>query len=407
MADQPGIEAVIFDLDGVLIDSEPLWLVAVRQGLLGVGIDPTPDEYRLTQGMRVDRLVAFWHERHPWAEPPVEAVTARMLDTVLELIQREGKPLPGALRAVETFGGLGLPLALASSSPMTVIDAALEALGLADRFSVVYSAEAERYGKPHPGVYLSTAARLGVAPQKCLAIEDTIIGLLAAKAAQMPCLCVPEADLLGDPRLGIADRVLPTLEALDAAAAARLAAGDFSAGMNSEIDERLSDLRGMLLRVDPDEQAGLEQAIAEAPRVFVAGMGRTGLVMRTFAMRLMHLGGSVHLLGDATTPGIAAGDLLLVGSGSGRTPTLVSQAERARERGAQVAVLTADRQSPLAGMAHHAVIVPPVDNPGGGHPLGSAFEAALYLLLDGLVLRLMDRLGVDEAAMQARHANLE
>jgi sugar-phosphatase len=223
------MEAVIFDLDGVLLDSEPFWLIAVRQGLLGVGIDPTPDEYRLTQGMRVDRLVAYWHERYPWEKPTVEVVTAQILDIVLGLIRREGKALPGAQRAVELFAGLGLPLALASSSPMVVIDAALGKLGLSDRFSVIYSAEAEPYGKPHPGVYLSTAARLGVPPQKCLAIEDTVVGLLAAKAAQMACLCVPEADLLGDPRLGIADRVLPSLAVVDAEQAARLVAGDFEA----------------------------------------------------------------------------------------------------------------------------------------------------------------------------------
>ena len=106
-------------------------------------------------------------------------------------------------------------VALASSSAYRLIGAVTERLGLAGEFEVAYSAEEEEYGKPHPGVYLTTARRLGVAPTQCLAIEDSFNGVLAAKAARMRCVAIPEPAQRRDPRFGIADLVLDSLAGVD------------------------------------------------------------------------------------------------------------------------------------------------------------------------------------------------
>ncbi len=148
--------------------------------------------------------------------------------------------------------------------------------------------------------------------------------------------------------------------------------------------------------------------------MFIAGRGRTGLIMRGFAMRLMHLGLAAHVVDDVTTPAIAPGDLLIVGSGSGRTESLVGAAARAQSLGARVALVTAAAESPIGERAacvlHIAAPTPKNASQGAPtsvQPMGSLFEQALGLLLDALIMQLMGEMGVDAAAMFARHANLE
>ena len=119
--------------------------------------------------------------------------------------------MPGALQAVESMRRRTGRLALASSSPMMLIDAVLDTLGVRGAFDVVHSAESEAYGKPHPAVFLSAARRLDVPPTECVALEDSLAGVLSARAARMACIAVPEAAQRHDPRFSIADRVLDSL----------------------------------------------------------------------------------------------------------------------------------------------------------------------------------------------------
>ena len=166
-------------------------------------------------GLRIDDAVRHWWDRHPWEGlAPVEverAVTAR----VAELIEAEGEPMPGALEAVALCRRLALPVAVCSGSYAVVIEAALDRLGITDAMSAWHSAEWEPLGKPHPGAYLSTAAKLGVDPTACLAFEDSFNGAIAAKAARMRVVAVPEPDALGSPRWGFCDLVLASLAAFD------------------------------------------------------------------------------------------------------------------------------------------------------------------------------------------------
>ena len=207
------IAAVIFDLDGLLIDSEPLWRAAEVQVFTGVGVPLTEARARETTGLRTDEVVEHWFARHPWATPSKAAVAARITEAVMAHIKRDGRALPGVMPTVAQLQQQGMPLAIASSSSSDIISAVVTKLGLGDAFAVLQSAEHEPYGKPHPGVYIQTALKLGIDPELCLAVEDSANGVLAAKAAKMRCIAVPDPASRQDRRFCIADRILPSLEA--------------------------------------------------------------------------------------------------------------------------------------------------------------------------------------------------
>ena len=185
------IEAVVFDMDGVLVDSEPIWRAVEREVFAGVGIDVTEEDLLETMGVRVADVVERWHRRRPWDEPSREEIVETIVERVARAIERDGALNEEAARAVDYVAGLGLRLALASGSPMRLIQAVLSLGGLADRFEVVLTAEDEEQGKPDPAVYRSAARALGVAADRCLAVEDSINGIRSAKAAGMVCVAIP------------------------------------------------------------------------------------------------------------------------------------------------------------------------------------------------------------------------
>ena len=179
----------------------------------------------------------------------------------------------------------------------------------------------------------------------------------------------------------------------------------------------LDELRRTLNRISCDEVEALVREVTGARRIFVAGAGRSGLVMRSFAMRLAQLGLPVHVVGETTSPAVRKGDLLLIGSGSGVTDRLVHYAGKAAEAGARVAAATTVPDSPIARQADVVVVIPaptpksPKATGGPGHrshqPMGTLFEQSLGVMLDACVLLLMARLDETERGMFGRHANLE
>jgi sugar-phosphatase len=204
--------AAIFDMDGLLIDSEPLWRRAEMAVFAGLGVELTEAMCERTTGLRIDEVVRHWHGlTGPWPGAAPTEVVARIAERVVGLIRDEGTPKVGAREAVAAAREAGLRLGLASSSARSIIDAATARLGLETAFEAVCSASDEPWGKPHPAVYLATAARLGVAPTACLAIEDSLPGVIAAKAARMTCVAVPDvgADRLAP--FAVADLVLGSL----------------------------------------------------------------------------------------------------------------------------------------------------------------------------------------------------
>jgi sugar-phosphatase len=209
------ITAVVFDMDGVLIDSEPIWQ-EVEARVFGVlGFELTPEMARETMGIRITEVVAHWYRLHPWSGPSPEEVAEAVVEEVIAEIRSGPGLREGATRAVDFFRSRGLRTALASSSFHRIIEAVLDAGGLRDRFEVIHSAEDEERGKPDPAVYLWTAAKLGVAPEQCLAIEDSANGVLAAKAAGMACLAIPDQGLRADERFRAADAVVGSLDEID------------------------------------------------------------------------------------------------------------------------------------------------------------------------------------------------
>lgn len=209
------IEAVIFDMDGVLIDSEPFWQESEIEAFGRAGLRLTREMCAQTMGLRVDEVVDYWHRRHGWEGFAAGELEEAIIAGVERRILERGEEKEGVRPALELFRGRGVKVALASSSAYRLIRAVTERFRLADRFDCVYSAEEEEYGKPHPGVYLTTARRLGVKPSACLAVEDSFNGVLAAKAARMKCVAVPEEGARRDPRFYIADVVLGSLTEID------------------------------------------------------------------------------------------------------------------------------------------------------------------------------------------------
>jgi mannitol-1-/sugar-/sorbitol-6-/2-deoxyglucose-6-phosphatase len=209
------IKAVIFDMDGVLIDSEPLWKIAEKKTFAKVGISLTTEMCNLTMGYRSNEVVDYWYEKFPWEGISKNELEEDMVSSVTDEISANGKAMAGVDQALNIFKENNFKIGLASSSSSKIINVVLDQLGIRHFFDVVQSAENEEYGKPHPAVFLQAAARLKVHPTHCLVIEDSVNGVIAAKAARMKVIAIPDHTLAGDKRFAIADIMLNSLEELE------------------------------------------------------------------------------------------------------------------------------------------------------------------------------------------------
>lgn len=205
------LRAVIFDMDGLLVDSEPLWVRAEIEIFGEVGLALGEEDCAHTKGLRIDDVIEYWRARKPWVGASAKEVEARLLLRVATLIREEGRALPGVPQALAIARENARQVALASSSPLVLIRATLDRLGLEETFDIVQSAETEPFGKPHPGIFLRTAERLDVAPVECLVLEDSLTGVIAAKAARMACIAVPADHPRHDARFVIADAIVSSL----------------------------------------------------------------------------------------------------------------------------------------------------------------------------------------------------
>ena len=203
-------------MDGLLLDSEILWHEAEVEIFGELGVPLSGDDERSTKGMYVKDVAHYWYGLHPWKGPAPDVISQLLIARVGDLVETKGRLMPGARRALELTGGLG-PLAIASSTPFALIVRCLKHFDLLDCFDSIHSAEFEEYGKPHPGVFLSAAASLSVAPTNCLVLEDSAAGVIAAKAARMTVVAVPSLDDLAHVEFRLADLVLASLEELSAA----------------------------------------------------------------------------------------------------------------------------------------------------------------------------------------------
>ena len=216
------LQAALFDLDGLLVDSEPLWHEAEIRVLRTHGVPLTAEMCRETKGRYVSEAVLHWHDRYPWDSPGIDVVVADILDILDELIATRLELKPGVEHAIGACRNRNLRLAVASSSPLRIIKSVLARFGLEGSFESICSAEYEAAGKPDPAVFLTAARTLDAEPERCLVFEDSIAGVRAAKIAGMLCVAVPERTVTTEGSFVSADVVLESLADLDDRVWARL-----------------------------------------------------------------------------------------------------------------------------------------------------------------------------------------
>jgi HAD superfamily hydrolase (TIGR01509 family) len=205
------IKAVIYDMDGLIIDSEPYWRKSMIKVLASVGLDLTEEQCTTTTGLRFDHVLEYWFEKYPWTHKSIIEVHEEVLAEMEHAILNEAELLPGIFESIAMFRAKGYKLAIASSSAMRLIKACVHRLEGENIFDTVISAEHEEYGKPHPAVFLKAAKDIHVNPLDCLVLEDSLMGVIAAKAARMQCVVVPAQENFNNPKFAIADWKLRSL----------------------------------------------------------------------------------------------------------------------------------------------------------------------------------------------------
>lgn len=205
-------ESVIFDMDGVLIDSEPLWKIAMEQTFQEAGSTLTKTDFQQTVGLRLDEVVHYWYAKKAWIGSTPEEIETKIVEQMVKLISQNGTPLVGVVETLTYLKSKNIKIGLATSSYEILIETVLSTLNIASLFDFTHSAENENHGKPHPAVYLTVAKKLNVAPTKCLVIEDSLNGVISGKAARMTVVCIPEKTHFPDPRLILADAQFETME---------------------------------------------------------------------------------------------------------------------------------------------------------------------------------------------------
>jgi HAD superfamily hydrolase (TIGR01509 family) len=199
------IQGVIFDLDGTIIDSEPLWQKAEIQLFGEEGLYLTGNNCRETMGLQTYEAVKHWHNKIPVKNRSIEELTIALNKSVIELIKQECEIKPGVIEVMELLRNKKIPLAIASSSTIKLIEAAVEKFELQKYFSLIWSGDFEKTGKPHPGIYLSAANRLNIDPVYTIAIEDSFNGMISAKAARMKLVAYLDDGRINDTKYDFAD----------------------------------------------------------------------------------------------------------------------------------------------------------------------------------------------------------
>jgi len=209
-------KAIIFDMDGVIVDSEPLWGVAMHEIFSTIGFNLTPYDYSKTTGLKLNEVIDYWHNVRPWSNKTKETVITEIYDGVQNLIHAQGNLMEGIRDLLEQLKTNDYKIGLASSSSLRLIRFVLEHFELAPYFDHVHSAEGEVFGKPHPAVFITCAQALGATNhQEVLVIEDSVNGLIAAKAARMRTIAMPDPHKRNDPRFVIADKIVHSLREIN------------------------------------------------------------------------------------------------------------------------------------------------------------------------------------------------
>lgn len=199
-------------MDGLLIDSEPLWNEAADEVFSYYGKKLTTEDYASTTGLRTSEFVSWWLKDYKFDEPELEKAGQRIIEIVNEKIKRKGKILPGVHHIINFFHERNFKIGLATSSPLSLVKTVAQLLKIEPYLQVTTSAEHLRHGKPHPQVYLDCADQLNSSPLECLCFEDSTNGMIAVKAARMKCVVVPEHSQQKNDKWALADLKLSSLQ---------------------------------------------------------------------------------------------------------------------------------------------------------------------------------------------------
>ena len=203
------LNTFIFDMDGVIIDSEPFWRQAQIKILSTYSITITVEDcIKNTMGKRIDDVALTWCQLHQLSINP-QILEKEIIAAVVQLITEKGKAKKGLFELLDFLTENNFNIALATSSSKPIIDAVFNRLNIASYFKVVCSADDEEYGKPHPAIYLKAAKLLKVPTGSCLVLEDSVTGLIAAKAASMNTIVIPEDK--NDPRFKLANNIYTSM----------------------------------------------------------------------------------------------------------------------------------------------------------------------------------------------------
>ncbi len=207
------MKAVIFDMDGVIIDSEPLWQRAELEIFSSLGADVSSELCEMTKYMATNEVTEFWFNKYPWKNLSMQDAEQAVIDCVNTLIEKEGKEIKGALNTLKKIKAKGYKIGLATNSPHKIIQTVLNKLNISHYFDSITSAEQEK-AKPDPAVYISTANKLDISPKQCLVVEDSYTGALAAKNAGMKVVALTDGN--SNSRLeAIADIIIHSFDVFD------------------------------------------------------------------------------------------------------------------------------------------------------------------------------------------------
>ncbi len=199
-------------MDGLLIDSEPLWQEAATEVFAYYGKKLTPKEYATTTGLRTSEFVSWWLRDYKFESSELDKAGENIVQLVISKIKSKGKPMPGYDHIIEFFYRKKYKIGIATSSPLSIADTVIQLLGLNNYIQVKTSAEKMEYGKPHPQVYLECAKSLSSSPLECICFEDSLNGMIAVKAARMKCVIVPAYHQQKEEKWSIADLKISSLQ---------------------------------------------------------------------------------------------------------------------------------------------------------------------------------------------------
>jgi sugar-phosphatase len=209
------MKALIFDMDGVIIDSEPFWREAETKVFRQYDIPMTEEMCRKHTGLRIDVVVDYWLQHFGKTNLDNRRIIQEIMLEVKNLIQKHGQLLPGVEILMREARKQNVAIAIASSSFSLLIETVINQFGLDKYVQLFRSSENEEFGKPHPAVYIQTARALGVQAIDCVVLEDSFNGLVAAVAARMKTVAVPDEHNFKDPRFVIADVLVSSLNYLN------------------------------------------------------------------------------------------------------------------------------------------------------------------------------------------------